>query len=321
MGIRLGYACISIPMRNKNIYTGRTLTLKSLQERGIAAAKLLAEKNIDDLITIIEFNEKRGFRFFRITSNLFPHIDNPLAKGYNIDFARDKLATAGALARSYGHRLTMHPGQFAQLGSPRPEVVDQTIRDLTTHADILTAMGMTPSLGSVMIIHGGGTFGDKKATLARWVDNFKHLPKHAQEYISLENDEWQYSVLDLLPICEELSIPLCIDYFHHSVGHADQFNIYDSGLIARVMNTWKLRGIKPKCHWSNQAQNSRKGAHGDCVDDIPVEILKICAEYDCDIMIEAKKKDECSANIYEKYFNRSEVNNRVEWYIKDQYKY
>lgn len=317
MSVRLGYACISIPLREKNVYTGRTLTLKTLAAKGVEEAKRLALLNIDDLMKIIIYNEERGLRFYRMTSNICPHWGNPLAsEQYNIDFAREALAKAGKLVREFGHRITMHPGQFAQLGSPRENVVEQTFKDLTLHADILTAMGLKPEMGSVLIIHGGGTFGDKAATLARWEENFKRLPPRVQKFISLENDEWQYSVLDLLPLCEKLQIPLCIDFFHHQVMNPD-FDIFDPKIIQRVMNTWKLRGIKPKCHWSNQAPDARKGTHGDCVKDIPVKILDVCREYSVDIMLETGLKDLCTLRILKKHFTRIVNNGRVEWYLKD----
>jgi UV DNA damage endonuclease len=317
MSVRLGYACLSVPMREKDIFCSRTLTLKSLEQKGIAEAKRLAKLNIADMIKIIEYNESVGLRFWRLTSNLFPHMENPRAAAkYNLDFAKKDLAAAGKLARQYGHRISMHPGQFAQLGSPRKEVVTQTFKDLTLHAKILEYMGLTPEMGSVLIIHGGGSFGDKQTTLARWEENFRNLPEHVRRYISLENDDYQYTVTDLLPMCERNGIPLCIDFFHHQCLGQDQFDIFDPALIRRVMNTWKLRGIKPKCHWSNQKPGARKGSHSDCVKDIPRAILKVCAENNCDIMLECKHKDLCTLEIYKKHFNRIVNNGRVEWYLK-----
>ena len=284
--------------------------------------KKLALMNIDDLEKIIIHNEELGIRFFRITSNLFPHLENPRVLSgheYNIDFARDALARVGKLAREYGHRLTMHPGQYAQLGSPREEVVAQTFKDLRAHADILTAMGMTPELGSVLIIHGGGTFGDKVETLRRFKENFLKMPKYVRDFVALENDEWSYSAMDLLPLCEECAIPLCPDFFHHRIGHAEQFNIYDDKIIARIMNTWKLRGIRPKCHLSDQKPDERKGAHADCVSEIPSELLRVSLEYNMDIMLEAKHKDKCVLEMYNKYFTRIDNRGRVEWYLRGRY--
>lgn len=322
MSINLGYACISMEMRERGIFTSRTLTLKSLAGKGIEEARRLALENIKDLITIINFNEIRGIRFFRMSSNMFPHMENPRTglTDHSLDFAYEVLRNAGKLARKLNHRLTMHPGQFAQIGTPREEVLDQTFRDLTLHARIFQLMGLTPKMGSVMIIHGGGTYGDKNTTLMRWKDNFLKIPRNVSKYIVLENDEWSYSVMDLLPLCEQLSIPLCIDYFHHYVGdHHNQFNIFDEELITRCMNIWKKRGIKPKCHWSNQAIGKRAGTHGACVKSIYKKILQICIKYNCDIMIEAKDKDLCTMKMYQKYFNPSVSDDgRVEWILKEK---
>ena len=80
-----------------------------------------------------------------------------------LEFTIEQHGELKEYARAHGHRLTMHPGQFAQLGSPRREIVEQTYIDLEIHAQILRAMGLTPEEhGSVMIIHGGGAFEGKK---------------------------------------------------------------------------------------------------------------------------------------------------------------
>ncbi len=323
MSVRLGYACISLPMREKNIYTGRTLTLKTLAEKGQGEVRRLALANVADLLTIIEFNETRGIRFFRIGSHIIPHSDSEQARmlDFDIEFLREGLSAAGKRARELGHRLTFHVDHFAQFGSPREDVVVRTFRDVTTHARIFEMMGMRPELGSVMILHGGGVYDDKAATLVRWAAAFRRLPENVGRFVALENDEWHYSVMDLLPMCEDLGIPLCVDFFHHQVMYPDKkavgyFDVYDPALVRRIMATWKRRGIKPKCHWSNQAPDARKGAHGDCVQNIPAAILAICREYDVDVMVECKNKDLCVMKMYRKHFDRVVNNGRVEWYLK-----
>jgi len=338
MSVRIGYACICLELREKDpeITSTHTITLAKIEKNGLNAAKELALKNIQDLEKILQHNEKNGIRFFRITSNLFPHMENPRLLGlsnkdthgiYDLEFAKKELAKVGKYAREHGHRLTMHPGQYAQLGSKNPDVITQTIKDLNLHADILLAMGMTPTLGSVIIIHGGGTFGDKPAAITRWKENFRRLPATTAQFIALENDEFQYSVLDLLPLCEELHIPLCIDFFHHDVsqriairdGTISIFNVYDHGILSRVMNTWKLRGIKPKCHYSEQRPNSRPGAHSDCVSEIPRSLINFAHAESVDIMLEVKHKDICALQIYDKYFTKIVHQGRVEWYLKTNF--
>ena len=304
MSVTLGYACISIVGRKNGIYTGRTAMLKTVEKQGVDLLISLARANAADLAALIEFNEARSYRFFRISSDIFPHITNPRAPSYSITCAADELAEAGGLARSYGHRITMHPGQFVQLGSPRPEVVKQSIAELNHHADILTAMGLTTQHGSVIIVHAGGVFGDKAAALDRWRQTYRRLPESTRQFIVLENDDYHYNVKELLPLCEELHIPLCVDFFHHACYGAAEFDIYDPVLIERVMSTWRGRGIKPKCHWSAQAPGARLGSHSDYIENIPAQLLKIAAQYDCDIMCECKMKDECMAALLEKYFDK-----------------
>ena len=57
-------------------------------------------------------------------------------------------------------RLTFHPGQYNVVGTPCKNF-EQTINDLKCHADILDLMGCNEH--SVMVVHGGGVYGDKCA--------------------------------------------------------------------------------------------------------------------------------------------------------------
>ena len=59
----------------------------------------------------------------------------------------------GRLANSLGHRLTTHPGQFTQLGSPKENVIAQSISELEYHCDMMDRMEL--GVDSVMIIHMG----------------------------------------------------------------------------------------------------------------------------------------------------------------------
>lgn len=320
----VGYACISLRMREQNVYSTRTAQLATVDKIGIGGLMEISLKNINDLYKILEYNESWGCRFFRVTSNLFPHMGNPrLPFSYNVEFARPNLERVGKYAREHGHRLTAHPGQFAQLGSPRPEIVEQTRIDLAIHAQIFAAMGLTPTEhGSVMIIHGGGVFGSKEETLERFGKNYAELPQSTRDYVVLENDEYQYSIYDLLPFCEKHKIPLCIDFFHHWVWSARNCAANGAGasngavgtrehlieykkvfdLLPRVLAIWRERGIRPKCHLSEQRPNSRDGAHSDCVCEIPADVMRFAAQNSVDIMLEVKLKDECLRAVFAKQF-------------------
>lgn len=73
---------------------------------------------------------------------MFPFASHPV-HGYDLSFADEELKAIGKTARELGVRLTSHPGQFTQLGSPRESVVENAVRDLKcklsdlfTHADL-----------------------------------------------------------------------------------------------------------------------------------------------------------------------------------------
>lgn len=81
---------------------------------------------------------------------MFPYASHSIYV-YTLDYCSELLAKAGVLANKYGHRLTTHPGQFTQLGSPKLLVVEAAVRELTYHCQMLDMMGMDRD--SVMIIH------------------------------------------------------------------------------------------------------------------------------------------------------------------------
>ena len=86
----------------------------------------------------------------RLSSEMFPFASHE-NYGYSLDYSADLLAQAGALANKYGHRLTVHPGQYTQLGSNKPAVIESAIRELKYHCQMLDLMGIGPD--GVMIIH------------------------------------------------------------------------------------------------------------------------------------------------------------------------
>ncbi len=321
--IRIGYACINTNLRDADVFTSRSLILKTAVAKGIDYVKELAIDNVDDLFKILIYNEAHGIRFFRISSCVFPHLGNPQldSSNYELDFVKDKLKIIGKYAKNHGHRLTAHPSQYCQLGSPREEVVKQTFIDLENHAKLLKMMGYKPSDGSVLIIHGGGTFEDKSATLARWKENYLKLPQDVREYISLENDENSYSIMDLLPFCEDLNIPLCMDIFHNRVSK-DRVPITKK-LVQRIFATWHRRGIIPKIHVSEQQEGLRRGAHSKTLNKLPPYLLRLPSMFKTpfDIMLEVKDKEVSVFKMYYKYFDiEMDSTGKVDYKLKEKYK-
>jgi UV DNA damage endonuclease len=188
------------------------------------------------------------------------------------------------------------PFQFTQLGSPRKQVIDNAIRDLEYHAELLSLLKMPPQQDrdAVMILHLGGVFGDKAATLDRFRENYKKLPQGIKDRLVLENDDVSWSVHDLLPLCEELNIPTVLDFHHNNIiFDAEQIregtkDIVD--LFPRILATWKRKNITPKMHYSEPTPAAITGRqrrkHSPRVSTLPP-----CPP-EMDLMIEAKDKEQ-----------------------------
>ena len=145
-----------------------------------------------------------------------------------------------------------------------------------------------------MILHLGGVFGDKAATLDRFRENYSKLPRGVKDRLVLENDDVSWSVHDLLPLCEELDIPLVLDYHHHNIifdpeqireGTKDIVELYP-----RILATWKRKNITPKMHYSEPTPaaitGNQRRKHNPRVATLPP-----CPS-DMDLMIEAKDKEQ-----------------------------
>ena len=71
---QIGYACINMELSQQKprIYTGRSMIKRTFEQRGVGYASELGLNNVKDLMKIIKWNDEHDFKFFRITSNLFP---------------------------------------------------------------------------------------------------------------------------------------------------------------------------------------------------------------------------------------------------------
>ena len=86
------------------------------------------------------------------------------------------------------------------------------MRDLDYHEEMLSLLKLPEQQNkdAVMIIHMGGTYGDKQAALDRFKENYVKLSPGVKARLVLENDDVSWSVHDLLPVCEELNIPIVV---------------------------------------------------------------------------------------------------------------
>lgn len=303
--IQLGLCCINTQLRSRKppVFMSRKMIIRTVEEKGIDELKSKIIQNLKDVLTMIEWNDKNGIRVLRLSSELFPHKSNAKVEDYEFDFAKPLLKMIGDRAKELGHRLTFHPGQYNVVGTPTEKAFQQTISDLKYHADVLDLMGM--GVDSVMVVHGGGIYGDKEATIKRWCKQFKQLPDNVQRRLVLENCEKCYSIEDCLEISELVNIPVVFDTHHfecYKILHPEEEFQDPADYMQEVLISWTRRGIKPKFHISEQG-SGRVGHHSDFIDVIPDYLLEIYEKYGIkiDIMIEAKMKEQAIFRLYEKY--------------------
>ena len=303
--IQLGLCCLNITLRESKptVFSSRTTIVRIVKEKGIDYLKEKIVQNLKDTLKLIQWNEKNGIKVFRLSSNLFPHKSNPKVEDYSFDFAIPYLKLIGKLSKKYNQRLTFHPGQYNVVGTPNLKTFNQTICDLKYHADVLDLMEMDKN--SVMVVHGGGLYGNKEETIKRWCKQYKLLPENVKNRLVLENCEKCFSIEDCLRISKEVNIPVVFDTHHYqcyNLLHPENQMKPADEYISDILDTWKRRGIKPKFHVSEQG-SGRTGHHSDYIEELPEYLLNIPTKFGVkiDIMIEAKKKELAIFKLYEKY--------------------
>lgn len=302
--IRFGLCCINNKLREQKIYCSRTTIRRTYT---VEKAKSLALQNLHDLKYMIKWNTKHHIHHYRMSSDMFPHINDPEVENYTIDDFKPLLYDIGKYCKKVNQRITFHPSQFNQIGANKQSVFESTLQDLQHHADILDAMHLNDE--SIICIHGGGTYGDKESTIERWISQFKTLPNSIKRRIAIENCELQYNIEDCIYIANKCDIPVIFD-IHHFNCYNEKYNLNWNAekYIPYVLDTWKER--TPVFHISDQKKSAKLGAHHDFVKEIPDFFLNIPVLYkkSVDIEIEAKAKE---AAIFKLYETHSELLNTI----------
>jgi len=290
---RMGYACINMHLSKQKprVYTGRSMIKRTFKSKGINYASELGLQNCKDLLEIIKWNHDNGFNFFRITSNLFPWCSEyDLKHMPDYEAICNVLSEAGQYAIDNDIRITCHPGPFNVLTSPHPHVVDNCIKDLTTHGEVFDLMNLSRTPYNKINIHIGGAYGDKISSMKRFCENFHRLPNSVKSRLTVENDDKasMYSVVDLYEgVYKVIGIPIVFDYHHHRFCTG---GLTEEDALEVAISTWN--NITPVVHYSEsrnieqEDDKIRPQAHSDYVYDyIDTYGNRV------DIMVEAKAKE------------------------------
>lgn len=310
--IILGLCCINNRLQNTDKVRARVIQRSRYT---VEEAINRATQNLQDLLLIMSENVRLGIKSFRMSSELLPRYTDDQVESYDMAQFQDLFTEIGMKAIENGIRLTFHPGQFTVLASDNDRIVQNSVKEIEYHCEILDRMGVNPKLG-VCNIHVGGIYEPKYTkkdtesfrgrnrsqckdiVIERWCRNYNRLSDRAKSYLTIENDEKMFNLDDCLRISELCGVPVVYDTHHEECYiklHPNETHIPVEENLSRLLETWTRKNKLPLAHVSNQEPNKRVGSHSDFITRMP-DILytyaKMCPNMTLWLDVEAKAKEE-----------------------------
>ena len=290
MQINLGY--VGNPPTLLDIYS-HNLTYKEFSkynnDKGIDLLTKRIKLNFKNFQKVLKYNYDNKIKFYRMTHTMFPLLTHP---SVNINYKKvfkDDFNDLKETISKYNIRIDTHPDEFCLLTSEKKSVTDNSIEILKFHSSIFKLLG----INGKCVLHIGSSKPTKKDALNRFRNTFNKLPIELKNLIILENDDKTFTVTDTLTLCEELNIPMVLDYHHFSCNHEKNEKI--DKLLPRIIKTWDNTNLNPKMHFSNALSTKQKRNHSTYLHyNSFIKFLKLLKPLntDIDIMLEAKGKDE-----------------------------
>ncbi len=294
MIIRLGYVAMTLELEDCS--PSGTVTFAGYSrlpddEARMYRLRKVTAKNLANTLRILRYNKAMDIKVYRLTSKLVPLATHPATAGWDYagDF-RQEFLEIGSFIKENNFRVSAHPDHYTLINSSSGAVHGASLVDLDYHVKLFEAMGLE-DYRYKLVMHVGGLYKDKPASIARFKENFVQLPDRIRKRIILENDDRSYSASDVLELCNELEIPMVLDVHHYNC--VKDFISLEK-LLPMVFQTWKDEPFKPKVHFSSPKSDKEFRSHADDIDFQEFySFLKTAASAgrDFDIMLEAKNKD------------------------------
>jgi len=237
---------------------------------------------------MLRFNVEQNILFFRITSDLVPFASHPVCRFDWLNHFRREFEEIEEYVNYHQIRISMHPGQFTILNTPDDSVLENSIRELLYHAQVLDAMALDST--AKIQLHVGGIYGDKRGSILRFIKRYRSLDRQIKKRLVIENDDRNYNLNDCLRIHAETGIPVLFDVLHHELinsgeGLKDAFPLFT--------RTWEEADGIPMVDYSHQRKAALNTKHCETID---VEhfrrFLGQTEPFDYDVMLEIKDKEE-----------------------------
>lgn len=248
--VRIGYACQTLSLDEPSFKTVTQTTLMKMASSQIRFDRLLSNshQNLTTVLKGLKWGYEHNYRFFRLYSNIFPHLTNRKLQDllnethydeyYQLRPFQEDLQEIGKFVQEKSLRVTFHPCEMVHMGAIKDSVREMAVDEVMAHGRILQGLkkGSLQALqeakkgkiteaelkqeieklykDTVFTLHGGGKYDDKRETLKRWKTAYLALPDEVRHHLVIENDERNFSIFDLLPFSEDTKIPIVLDFFH-----------------------------------------------------------------------------------------------------------
>ena len=263
--MRLGLCCISLRLQEEG-HKFQTMTFSrfSALPRQQALEVLSARIVNNFLVTekIIRYCKASGFSGYRLSSTLAPVIDHPdvnlkLQDLPNASLIFESLSSIAKAVKETGLKISAHPSEYISLTSPEEKVISNSIRDLTSHAELFDLIGLPQSYDAPLNIHCRQD-GDPETVSSSFLKNFDKLPDNVKNRLVLEvndNREGSWSVKNLHKFYyQRANIPVTFDSLHHAFCN---HGVPEREAMDMAHSTWNTT---PIFHYSEGIDGTRKHA-------------------------------------------------------------
>lgn len=243
-------------------------------------------RNLSDLTELLEISRRMNLTIFRLGSNFVPFASHPSLDRSWLKAVEEILRNSAGNIKKYGVRITMHPGQYVVLSSPKRDALDASLRELEYHFWLLDILDIGKE--GVVVVHVGGSYGNKKEAMKRFITTVKGNP-WLRERLAVENDEKFYNAEEVLWLCERLDLPMVFDHYHHTLNPSNL-------KTEKILDSWKT--LIPEFHLSSISK--RFGEHGDWIklEDL-LALEELFSGRRIDVIVEAKKKEKAIERLVE----------------------
>jgi UV DNA damage endonuclease len=266
------------------------------------AMKILSDLIINNIKTtneiLIECNH-RGWAY-RFSSSMFPLLTYDKADIRLEDFPNYKdidflLKETRIILKNNPVPCSMHPDQFCSITSDRPDVIENSIRELEFHGKFLDMIGLPRNYNCPINIHLSSI--PKTKTVEQVVDQvgdvLSRLSESVRSRLVFENNDkpnsfWNSENLYHW-IYERYGVPITLDELHWKCFPDTHWSYEES--FWKCLSTWK--DCTPRFHYSESKSEKQIRSHADYPTKKPLTFGVDNIIFD----VELKMKDEAIKKI------------------------